>query len=85
MNILSVINNEKQVSEKDLEVLLIDFLKYGEPSLWKMDKGWYCKVEMRVMSLGTTFQVKSDHDNKTPLNAVIQCRKRMLDALDNLK
>lgn len=85
MSLLSVISDKKQISEKDLEVLLIDFLKYGEPRLSFIDKGWHCGIKMRIMSQGSTFDVKSEFGMKTPIDAALQCRKRMLEALNNIK
>jgi len=87
MNDLAV-NSDNIIHPKQLEPLLLDFLKYGEPQLWysnmRKGGGWHCTITMRVMCAGSEFKVKSDYLD-TPIKAVVQCHNRMLKSLKDLK
>lgn len=72
-----------EVSENiNLESFLIALSAYGDPNLLKQSEGWYVGIKMHTASLGASFTIRSDFDHKTPLEAAIECRKRMNDALD---
>ena len=83
-SMLTPMDVEKPLHKKDLEALLQDFLNYGEPWLHVSNGKWRCNIEMHVMSKGAQFEVKSELQD-TPINAVIECRARMLNALKNLE
>lgn len=65
----------------DLEGKLVWLTKFGKPSVRRMDKGWYCGIEMHVASIGSRFDVKSDFDHASPAIAVDELIRRMLAAL----
>ena len=66
----------------DLEKTLNDILMYGRVWLYTTDeKRWYCSVEVNLTLVGAKFEIKSERDNKTALEAATQCKKRLFDAL----
>ncbi len=64
-----------------LETALEDLRKYGNPRLYFTGNNWYCSVDMHVTSAGTTFKVDSDFKQGTPMDAVRQCRARIIETL----
>lgn len=60
------------------------FLRYGQPSLYFAGKGWWCRVEMHVSSVGASFKVDSDMKQQTPIDAATQCWERMHQTLKDL-
>lgn len=69
----------------DLETVLYQLLEYGRPSLVKMIDGWWCRVELEGFNKGTSFEVRSDLDNITPLAAAIQALERIKETLAAIK
>lgn len=74
--------NEVILKDKGLEGLLLMIAKHGKASLWQLPNGsWSCRSEMRVTSVGVTFDIKSDFDHKTPTEAVRTCLFRITETL----
>ena len=74
--------NEVILKDKGLEGLLLMIAKHGKASLWQLPNGsWSCRSEMRVTSVGVTFQIKSDFDHKTPTEAARTCLFRITETL----
>lgn len=71
-----------QSQNESLESILIYMQAYGKPRLSKHSSGWHSSIDMQVATIGASFEVASDFTHKTPLEAAIECRKRMNDALD---
>ena len=65
----------------DLEHLLARLAGYGKPRISRLGSGWHCRVEMAVISEGTTFEIRSDFGLPTPRAAAVQCYERVLDAV----
>ncbi len=53
-----------------LEESLIFLCSFGEPKLSKMSDGWYARIDMFVSSKGASFEISSQFDHKTPMEAV---------------
>lgn len=67
----------------DLATTLDALDKYGDPMLYKSDRGgWRCTVSMRVNSTGVTFDVKGT--GQTSLQAATDCQDNMAAAIKNI-
>lgn len=68
----------------NLEQLLQELSKYGNPRVSKMKSGWYAAVDMFVVGRGVEFKIdsefKSDH-----VTAAKECLDRVYAALTSLK
>jgi hypothetical protein len=64
-----------------LEAVLTGLARCGKPRLFRMSDGWYCGVEMNTTALGASFEVKSEFNHGTPLEAAAECRRRVDAAL----
>lgn len=64
-----------------VEEILYKLCSAGNPVIRKMDGGWMCGVDMHVAAAGTTFNVRSEFDCKTQLDAARQCAERVLKTL----
>lgn len=73
------------MNKNELETVLYQLLKYGKPALVKMTDGWWCRVELEGFSKGTSFEVRSDLDNATPLSAAMQALERIKETLAAIK
>lgn len=71
--------------ENELEMVLYQLLDYGKPALVKMADGWWCRVELEGFSKGTSFEVRSELDNATPLSAAMQALERIKETLAAIK
>ena len=91
MHNLSVENIDKQpkwaeVDQSDVQSVLLFLSKYGRPrlSMTGTDLKWHCRIEMFVTGEGICFEIKTDYQQATPLNAVQKCAELMIKALDDL-
>lgn len=74
--------NSSVPTETSFEQDLIDLKKYGRPKITCMDDGsWYCSISMHVSSKGASFDVASDFKQRTPSEALAQCRARIIETL----
>lgn len=64
-----------------LEPALEELRKYGKPRLSFIGENWLCSVDMHVSGAGSSFEVKSDFKQLTPMDAVRQCRSRIIETL----
>lgn len=67
----------------NLEETLKELSRYGR--VW-LNMGsdlqtWSANVEVSMSIIGAKFEVRSDYNHKTPLEAALQLRNRLLDAL----
>lgn len=67
-----------------LEDALAELVKYGDPSIRLMSRGWYCGIEMHHSALGASFDVRSEYDHKTPMDAARQCIERVHQAVNSM-
>lgn len=67
-----------------LEHLLETMCKFGSPRVSKTTSGWYCSCDMHTATAGTSFEVKSEFNNATPLKAAQQCAQRIVEVLKKL-
>jgi hypothetical protein len=74
----------KLVADNDLESLLNELCKYGEPRVSMLRGGWYCKIEMHVSQKGCSFDVASEFKCETPTHAARECLSRVKSALKDL-
>ena len=70
--------------EEKLEDLLIVVSRFGKPRLSNMGDGWLCVCDMYLSQDGCSFEVKSEFDHPSPLEAATICAKRILSALESL-
>jgi hypothetical protein len=64
---------------------LLALARYGRPFVHLTSSGgWRASIDMNTNTTGTSFEVKSDMDHKTPDAAVAQCAERVLAALKAL-
>jgi hypothetical protein len=78
------ISEATKLEHMGLEELLTYMIRYGKPRISYLDKGWYCKVEMNTNTKGTQFDVASDFDQPTPLQAARMCHERIIGAMKAL-
>ena len=69
---------------KPLEELLDDLVKYGKHNVSWMGDGWYCSLEFYVNVIGAKLEVRSDFNNQSHKNAVIQCTIRLHETIDQI-
>lgn len=60
----------------DLEAVLLQLTRHGNPRLSLHDTGWHCRIDMHVAAAGAQFTVASDFNQVTPLSAAEQCAER---------
>jgi len=65
-------------SPENLDDVLLDMSRYGQPKLSMHDNGWYCWIKMHVTSQGATFEVASEFGHQSPRAAVDECRARIV-------
>jgi hypothetical protein len=70
-------------SVETLEDVLMQLAKWGRPRVGQYgdDGTWHCGVDVNVAPTGIKFEAKSDFNQKTPLEAALQCRKNLLAAV----
>ncbi len=78
--LMTEVNRLSQVKE-DLEAMLVAMCYFGKPRLNKMKDGWHCVCEMHVADKGTSFEVRSEFNEDTPIQAVRVCMKRIKETL----
>lgn len=83
INLIKDVNFKAQ--NQTLDECLIELSRYGEPSLTKMKRGWWARIEVFVTGKGVQFDVNSESDNATPHNAVCQCYDRLIAAIKLIK
>ena len=74
----------KLFSDKSLEELLENLVKYGKHSLYWMGDGWHCNLEVYVNTIGAELKVRSEFNNRTHKNAVIQCTIRLEETIEKI-
>jgi hypothetical protein len=74
----------KKIENLTLEEHLEHMKYYGKPRVSLISNGWYCTVEMNTNTTGTSFDVKSEFDHLTPVEAAKQCHERIINALKEL-
>jgi hypothetical protein len=69
-----------------LEDVLLELSKRGRPTLTITPRraGWWCYMDVTVTPIGAAFEIKSESDCKTPLEAALQCRERLMLAIASL-
>jgi hypothetical protein len=77
-------NVAKLIPGKHLEELLDDLCRYGNPRISKMDNGWHAKIEMHVASEGATFNIMSEFNHKTSIEAVLVLMQRTQQTISDL-
>ena len=68
----------------DLEPLLNEMCRYGEPAISRMRKGWWVRCDMHVAAEGTTFKIESEI-LPSLLTASQQCMDRIQKTLTQYK
>lgn len=61
----------------DLEQTLLRLNHYGKPRVSRMDRGWYCVVEMFVQAEGASVDIKSESNHPSPSTAAQECLDRV--------
>lgn len=74
----------------DLESLLLQLAKYGQPRLGQYgtgSQGWHCSLNLFIPGEGVSMEVKSDHSSAemSPMEAATQCAERLAAVLEGLK
>jgi hypothetical protein len=68
----------------DLESVLERLEHYGNPTLLKGTRGWWCFIKIHVTPVGAQFEVKSESDHPDPKRAALECESRMMTALRSI-
>lgn len=70
-----------------LEECLRELQMFGKPKLgvYNDAMGWHCSINMFVVGEGIAFEVKSEFNHKTPLEAAKVCIERTYSALKDLQ
>lgn len=58
--------------------------KYGDPTLTKISRGWWCYIDIHVTAVGAKFEIKSESDHKSPAHAALECESRMMTSLRSI-
>jgi hypothetical protein len=67
-----------------LDAQLLALARCGRPFLHLTSGGWRASIDMNTNTTGTSFEVKSDMDHKSPSAAVAQLMERVETALRTL-
>lgn len=62
----------------DLERVLCALARFGEPTMMKMDRGWWCFMKVHVSAVGAVLKVESESNAKSPTVAARQCAERLV-------
>lgn len=84
MNLLSIADQARK-PELSLEDKLQEMRRLGKPRLSFMTDGWCATIDMHVAVSGTSCEVRSDFDHKTPSAAINLCTERVFEMLQRLK
>ncbi len=77
---------QPQLSQIDLQELLLDMQKYGKPRIHCHDDNtWSCAIDVNISPVGAKFEVRSDFNQLTPVAAAIQCNERLHAAIVSVK
>lgn len=69
----------------DLQSVLLELARYGKPRVGMyIDRGWHCSMDVCITPIGAKFEVRSDFTHKTPIEAAIACRDRLMAAIKHL-
>lgn len=55
--------------------LLMNLCAWGQPSVHRMDRGWWCRCTLKIA--GATVHVDSETDHQLPRAAVLECAQRL--------
>jgi hypothetical protein len=70
---------------ESLEDVLLELAKWGCPYLHcHRDGEWSARVDANITPLGAKFEVRSEFNCKTPMQAALQCRERLLAAVKTI-
>lgn len=74
------------LQEDLLQTVLMDLSRFGKPKVGQYgdDNTWHCHIEANISPIGAKFEVRSDWKQRTPLDAALQCRDRLKDAIKAL-
>lgn len=86
MSLLTLFRQEEKVAPRateSLEDVLIELSKWGKPRIgqYGIDGKWHCSIEVRVNATGISFEAQSSFKHETPMEAAIECRKNLHDAV----
>ena len=74
-----------QPQATDLQGVLLELAKWGQPRVGQFKDGeWHCTVDANITPLGAKFEVRSEYSCKTPTEAALQCRERLLAAVKTI-
>ena len=74
-----------QPAGETLEDVLMELAKWGCPRLHcHRDGEWSAMVDANITPLGAKFEVRSEFSCKTPTQAALQCRERLLAAVKTI-
>lgn len=73
---------------ESLEDILMELAKWGQPrvGIYGSDGLWHCCIEVNVTAVGIKCkcEAESSYDCKTPIEAALECRKNLLEAVNTL-
>ena len=81
----SVTSQPTPAAPEFLEDVLTELQRYGQPRLGiYSERGWHAYIEVTVTAVGARFDIRSEYSHDTPLEAALECRKRLRAALATL-
>jgi hypothetical protein len=81
MSVPITLDNIAGPDDKDTDTLLALAGSIGHSSLYKTDTGWSFTVEIPTVLAGAEFKVRSEFGHPSARSAIIQCLKRVKEAL----
>lgn len=69
---------------ESLDKFLQSLCKYGQPTIRRMNRGWFAKIQMNTNCEGAKFDIDSEFDHATPSEAVAVLAERIHKALKKI-
>lgn len=63
--------------------MLLALATFGRPSLHRMERGWWCRLELR--QAGAEVKIDSETNHAVPHLAVLECGARLREYMESMK
>lgn len=84
-NLNIITDTTANIESLTLNEILIILKKYGYPRCVASKGGWFCKIDVAITPKGVDFEVSSEYNHDSPLNAAYECLDRLKAAMTELQ
>ena len=68
----------------NIEQMLDELAKYGEPRLSLMKSGWFAVCDLRIRVDCGDFEIRSEYGHETHISALSECLERVVAVLRDI-